>query len=205
MAGRKAICNPAPGPIQRLTADQVQVAEQAQPRITCSLLVPLELTDYVRMRCQQHGGLKKYFASLLCTYGCNLDYYDAEPEHKGLRKLYQPNGPGYTRLDFQPDPLDWEQMRNLSSIYGPSICWMFVHLVRLEIRRWSAAGQPDFFQEQPPERPGSPEFARNSMQKSWQALEMLRQAAQEASDIIVQLRLTDQRHRKLLRFGLIRL
>ncbi|MCB1174133.1 MAG: DUF1564 family protein [Leptospiraceae bacterium] len=190
---------------RHMTAHQVQQVKQSQPRVTCSLLIPAELLAYVRVRCQQHRGLKKFFGHLLSTYGCNLDYYALEPHYSGPRKLYQQSGAGYVRLDFQPDLADWEQMRILSYTYGPSICWLFVFLVRLEMKRWRAAGQPDYFQEQAPEWSGYSESARNSVNSSQRAADLLRQVSKEASDFILQLRLWDRRQLKLVRFGLFQL
>ena len=172
---------------------------------TTSILIPADLLAYFTMRVKQHGAIKYYFEHLLFVYGLHLDTYNAEPHHGGCKKLYQKTGQQYSRFDFKANADVWEQMRNLSYMYGPSICWLFVHLMLLERSRWEQAGRPDLFQEAVPERPGSANTALNSNQKSMKALQNLQLAIENAKARTIVVRIMDQNHRYLTRFGEIHL
>ncbi|MCB1172266.1 MAG: DUF1564 family protein [Leptospiraceae bacterium] len=189
----------------RLTGGRVQAPIASKDGSTTSLLIPFEMLGYFQMRIEQFGAIKYYFQHLLFVYGFHLDIYKQEPHHKGCKKLYQEAGQGYKRFDFKAAPVEWEQMRNLSYMYGPSICWMFVHLMQLEEKRWISAGKPDFFLESAPPRPKSPQDALNSNKRSKKAHETLLQAIMDSSARTITVRIMDQPFRNLTRFGEIRL
>lgn len=120
-------------------------------RVTASsLLIPNQLLLYFSLRSSLFGGSKYYFQYLIKTYARHLLQYGYKPIHSKWKNEYQQEGLDLQKRNFKPNPVFWEEFRNISSSYGLAMCKFFTILLELEHERWLDAGCPDDFHEIPP-------------------------------------------------------
>lgn len=136
-----------------------------------SLLIPSSLMSYFCIRSAELGGIKHYFQYLIFTYGRHLDCYGIQPSSRKWKKEYQKEGLDLHQKNFKPDPLLWEEFRNISLAYGLAMCKFFTILLELEHKRWEEAGCPENFREKPPTNIKTYQIGVNSSQSYSKNLE----------------------------------
>ncbi|MBK8395213.1 MAG: DUF1564 family protein [Leptospiraceae bacterium] len=99
-----------------------------------TLLIPKRLLPNFYCLVNKHGAgnITVYLRNLLIMYR-TLTHSGMIPNPVKLKTEYQEEGQNLCRVGFRPNNSDWIELGELALAFGKSRCWLFVHLLKLDI------------------------------------------------------------------------
>ena len=98
-----------------------------------TLLVPAHLIADLKEKLKAHGNsFSAYFRNLLSMYRA-ITHSGMLPEPKKIKTEYQEEGMRLVRVSFRPANADWIEIGELAIAFGKSRCWIFTHLLELDL------------------------------------------------------------------------
>ena len=99
-----------------------------------TLLIPENLMQNFMFLVKKHGASSTsvYLRNLLFMYR-TLTHSGLIPEPLKVKTEYQEEGQNLCRVGFRPSNSDWLELGQLALAFGKSRCWLFVHLLKLDI------------------------------------------------------------------------
>ena len=99
-----------------------------------TLLIPEHLVEkFLQNRLEGHGNnTSVYLRNLLSMYRI-ITHSGMIPKPSKIKTEYQEENQNLKRVSFRPDNSDWIELGQLAIAFGKSRCWMFVHLLQLDL------------------------------------------------------------------------
>ncbi|MBK6605407.1 MAG: DUF1564 family protein [Leptospiraceae bacterium] len=98
-----------------------------------TLLIPKELhCDFQSLLQKHQGDLSIYLKALLKRYR-TITHSGLIPEPIKVKTEYQEKDLNLIRFNFRPTNADWVELGEIALAFGKSRCWLFVHLLKLDI------------------------------------------------------------------------
>lgn len=131
-------------PVTSLTLDSMQnliyresTIKTEVCRTKSSLLVPESYLAFFKSRCNEAGSRRSFFHQLVRYYSNQSEFFAQKlniSKTPRWKTHYQDQDLDLIKVNFLPEPEDWEDLRHLASAFGVSICFIFVFLLKLEIQ-----------------------------------------------------------------------
>ena len=98
-----------------------------------TLLIPRHLIkDFVLKKKKHKGNVSFYLRSLLRRFR-SITHTGILPEPRKIKTEYQEKKLKLRKVNFRPRNSDWVELGELALAFGKSRCWVFVHLLKLDI------------------------------------------------------------------------
>ncbi|HRG73662.1 MAG TPA: DUF1564 family protein [Leptospiraceae bacterium] len=101
-----------------------------------TLFVPVHLIADLNEKVKSHGNsFSAYFRNLLSMYR-SITHSGMLPDPKKIKAEYQEEGLRLVRVSFRPanvPPFAWIEIGELAIAFGKSRCWIFTHLLQLDL------------------------------------------------------------------------
>lgn len=98
-----------------------------------TLLIPKHLIkDFVLKKKKHKGNVSFYLRSLLRRFR-SITHTGILPEPRKIKTEYQEKKLKLRKINFRPRNSDWVELGELALAFGKSRCWVFVHLLKLDI------------------------------------------------------------------------
>ena len=98
-----------------------------------TLLIPDHLTvDFQSKIKKYNGNVSPYLRSLLRRFR-SVTHTGILPDPKKLKTEYQVGNLNLRKVNFRPRNSEWVELGELALAFGKSRCWMFVHLLQLDL------------------------------------------------------------------------
>lgn len=98
-----------------------------------TLLIPKHLIkDFVLKKKKHKGNVSFYLRSLLRRFR-SITHTGILPEPEKIKTEYQKKKLKLRKVNFRPRNSDWIELGELALAFGKSRCWVFVHLLKLDI------------------------------------------------------------------------
>jgi hypothetical protein len=98
-----------------------------------TLLIPSHLIDdFILKKEKYKGNVSFYLRSLLRRFR-SITHTGTLPEPKKFKTEYQEKKLHLLKVNFRPRNSDWLELGELALAFGKSRCWVFVHLLKLDI------------------------------------------------------------------------
>jgi hypothetical protein len=98
-----------------------------------TLLIPNHLiVDFQSKVKKYNGNVSPYLRSLLRRFR-SISHTGILPEPKKIKTEYQVGNLNLRKVNFRPRNSEWVELGELALAFGKSRCWMFVHLLQLDL------------------------------------------------------------------------
>ena len=98
-----------------------------------TLLIPNHLiVDFQSKVKKYNGNVSPYLRSLLRRFR-SISHTGILPEPKKIKTEYQVGTLNLRKVNFRPRNSEWVELGELALAFGKSRCWMFVHLLQLDL------------------------------------------------------------------------
>ena len=98
-----------------------------------TLLIPNHLiVDFQSKVKKYNGNVSPYLRSLLRRFR-SISHTGILPEPKKIKTAYQDGNLNLRKVNFRPRNSEWVELGELALAFGKSRCWMFVHLLQLDL------------------------------------------------------------------------
>ena len=98
-----------------------------------TLLIPDHLmVDFISKLKKYNGNVSPYLRSLLRRFR-SVTHTGILPDPKKIKTEYQLENLKLRKVNFRPRNSEWVELGELALAFGKSRCWVFVHLLKLDI------------------------------------------------------------------------
>ncbi|HRG48707.1 MAG TPA: DUF1564 family protein [Leptospiraceae bacterium] len=98
-----------------------------------TLLIPDHLmADFLSRTKKYKGNVSPYLRSLLRRFR-SVTHTGILPDPKKIKTEYQVGNLNLRKVNFRPRNSEWVELGELALAFGKSRCWMFVHLLQLDL------------------------------------------------------------------------
>ncbi|MBL0263066.1 MAG: DUF1564 family protein [Leptospiraceae bacterium] len=98
-----------------------------------TLLIPDHLmVDFISKLKKYNGNVSPYLRSLLRRFR-SVTHTGILPDPKKIKTEYQLENLKLRKVNFRPRNSEWVELGELALAFGKSRCWMFVHLLQLDL------------------------------------------------------------------------